>query len=98
MHESTAHGQSPFMITQQYEPWIDIEPMTATTVLAAEDLVSKVCKKLMKKQVWLAPDLVLHKYKIGNKVWLLTDHLIMPGAKKFKEKYIGQYMVLDTPL
>ena len=66
-------------------------------MLAASNLVYEVRKELTKKQVWLMPDLAPHKYKIDNKVWLLTDHLVVPGAKKFRVKYIGPYMVLDTP-
>src|SRR5437660_12802935 len=71
--------------------------MAASSMPAAEDLVSEVYKELMKKQVWLAPDPAQHRYKIGNKVWLSTNHLIVPGSKKFREKYVGPYAVLDTP-
>ena len=51
MYESTAHGWSPFIVTQQYEPRIGIKLTAVLIVPVAEDLVSKVCKELMKKQV-----------------------------------------------
>lgn len=37
------------------------------------------------------------QHKIEDKVWLSTEHLNVSEAQKFKEKFIGSYMVLDTP-
>jgi Chromo (CHRromatin Organisation MOdifier) domain len=100
---SSVTTDSPFRITRSYLPRMGIEPVNVKAP-AAKDfaaLFKKVAEASQKAKESMKLQADKHQspapeYKVGQQVWLSTDHLRMLNqpSKKLMERWIGPYDVL----
>ncbi|EGO02583.1 hypothetical protein SERLA73DRAFT_24845, partial [Serpula lacrymans var. lacrymans S7.3] len=105
----SATGKAPLEVTRSYLPRMGVEPGKSKNEAAgnmAKDMKSvldKTCKALFKTAEQMkdraerrrskAPD-----YKVGNLVWLDTDHLKLKDrqSRKLTKKWIGPYRIKEV--
>ena len=93
---------SPFGITRSYSPWMGVEPIE-TTALVAKDfalIFNKVIEALEKAKLSMKLQADRHQnptldYKASQQVWLSMDnlHMLSHTSKKLTEKWISPYEV-----
>ena len=105
----TAMQVTPFFANYSYHPRMGTEPHRYMKVEAADDFTKRMKhvqeeaqSALTKAKEEMKRYADFHrgeppKYKVGNKVWLETEHLkIARPSKKLSEKRIGPYPITEV--